>query len=523
MLEVRWCIEARKNYALRKSNDDAWIEEINNLPLQKEVFFVVPEGFLFTLHNKQRDEFEKRYNIAGVFELGSPYASTGVHMTLVQAVSSPVEVLNVGIFNGAVYDRRNNFAIKGTLETPVEYFEKFQLYIKEIENWINNGITPDSDPNGQYEFNAIPIEEVNPKRRDPSYYSRKVIEVRTLLEKEDTLRLGDVADILSSREDRKSHERVKRLKVSELKYPLDIYNVGYAKPTNIVVKHGDIIFPTIGDAKPFLFYGESEEPIYAPPNTAVIKCREILPEYLYLFLISDTAVHILNSITVGTTIRQVRMEDLVKLPIPKPTQEEQKYRVDFEILTSLEVRKYGSFEEQQRARLEKYHELLSKIQNKEKKAEAIEDILNVEMASKIKVHNEEQLRRFLTDDLRELNTCYKGKAYKATLILAGSILEAVLIDWLSEIHHKDYFNEDYMITDRRTGREKRADLIDYINEIKYIERPRWMEEATKAHEIRKKRNLVHAKLCINSDEINEDVCKQVIDYLRDVLKTRGVQ
>ena len=71
---------------------------------------------------------------------------------------------------------------------------------------------------------------------------------------------------------------------------------------------------------------------------------------------------------------------------------------------SLEVRKYGSFEEQQRARLEKYHELLSKIQNKEKKAEAIEDILNVEMASKIKVHNEEQLRRFLTDDLRELNT-----------------------------------------------------------------------------------------------------------------------
>ena len=34
--------------------------------------------------------------------------------------------------------------------------------------------------------------------------------------------------------------------------------------------------------------------------------------------------------------------------------------------------------------------------------------------------------------LKELNICFKNKAYKAALILAGSILEAVLIDWLSE-------------------------------------------------------------------------------------------
>ena len=84
------------------------------------------------------------------------------------------------------------------------------------------------------------------------------------------------------------------------------------------------------------------------------------------------------------------------------------------------------------------------------------------------------------------------------------------------------FEEDYMVTDRN-GRIKRADLIDYINEIKYIERPHWIEGATKAHEIRKKRNLVHAKLGINSDEIDRDTCRMVIDYLRDVIKTRGVE
>lgn len=64
--------------------------------------------------------------------------------------------------------------------------------------------------------------------------------------------------------------------------------------------------------------------------------------------------------------------------------------------------------------------------------------------------------------------------------------------------------EDYMITDRN-GRTKRADLIDYINEIKG------------------KRNLVYAKLCLKSDEINEAVCREVIGYLEDVIKTRGVE
>ena len=146
----------------------------------------------------------------------------------------------------------------------------------------------------------------------------------------------------------------------------------------------------------------------------------------------------------------------------------------------------------------------------------------MELLERLKVHSTNQLQEMLRDDWKELNDCFRVGAYKATLILAGSILEAVLIDWLSEIKGHDYFAEDYMVTDRN-GRQKRADLIDYINKIKYIERPHWVGEATKAHEIRKKRNLVHAKLGINSDEINEETCRMVINYLRDVIKTRGVE
>ncbi len=207
------------------------------------------------------------------------------------------------------------------------------------------------------------------------------------------------------------------------------------------------------------------------------------------------------------------------IPVIMPTKDEQEYSLQAQILTHIERRSYqikGDVE----SRVLAYVKALYK--NFDKKPEKVEDILEMELLGTLKVHSTNQLQEMLHDDWKELNDCFRVGAYKATLILAGSILEAVLIDWLSEIKGHDYFSEDYMVTDRN-GRQKRADLIDYINEIKYIERPHWIDEANKAHEIRKKRNLVHAKLGINSDEINEETCRMVIDYLRDVIKTRGVE
>ena len=68
---------------------------------------------------------------------------------------------------------------------------------------------------------------------------------------------------------------------------------------------------------------------------------------------------------------------------------------------------------------------------------------------------------------------------------------------------------------------RNANLADYINEIRKIKKPAWMQEAEEAHQIREKRNLVHAKLCLKEDaEINDDMCKKVIGYLCDIIKSR---
>ena len=119
-------------------------------------------------------------------------------------------------------------------------------------------------------------------------------------------------------------------------------------------------------------------------------------------------------------------------------------------------------------------------------------------------------------DLLELDKCFNAKAYKATLILAGSILEAFLIDWLSEIDGIDYFENPYI----KNGKQKDT-LYEYIKSIEEINHPDWMKESEKALVIKDKRNLVHAKLCLNSNvSIDEKICREVITYLKEIIDAR---
>ncbi len=114
----------------------------------------------------------------------------------------------------------------------------------------------------------------------------------------------------------------------------------------------------------------------------------------------------------------------------------------------------------------------------------------------------EKLSNILTDDLKELDICYTAKAYKATLILAGAILEALLLDWLSEIDGKDYFDEPYKIVCKdNDGKQyvRKGDLYAYIEHIEEITHPEWMEASEKAHFIRENRNTVHAQIHLKKE------------------------
>ncbi|MCQ2588707.1 MAG: hypothetical protein MJ174_11380 [Treponema sp.] len=135
-----------------------------------------------------------------------------------------------------------------------------------------------------------------------------------------------------------------------------------------------------------------------------------------------------------------------------------------------------------------------------------------------KVTNEEA-RLTIQEDLSEIFKCYKNKCYKAAIVLAGSVLEAFLIDWLSEIDHINYFDESKnKYKSKRNPNKENPTLIDYIEDIQFLY-PNW-KFGTEAKQIQKKRNRIHAKLYINKKDINQKCCLEIIRFLELVIKSR---
>lgn len=106
----------------------------------------------------------------------------------------------------------------------------------------------------------------------------------------------------------------------------------------------------------------------------------------------------------------------------------------------------------------------------------------------------------------EIMRCVNAEAYKASLILCGSVLEALIIDWLSEVEEVDHLSSTkslqlYQAIER---------LSDHLEEC----RP-------KAHKIRERRNLVHPRRMLQETSlVDEKICREVLDDLRDVLSKR---
>lgn len=519
MISIRNLLEKRAGYPISKDGD-SWLEEVLNNETQKDVWMITVSS---TLHNSGRrkvlEQILAKYSLAGVYNLGAPFYNMGAQMELIHLSSKTSDNMDVAIYKGQIFIRGEKRVKQsdGLFALPEKFSMKYEKYLEGLESWINGGAMPEDDSAGEYEYNTIVSTDISDNYLFPEYYSKKAMDVRRLLQQETLVKLGDITEIIMPRPVTDMLGKV--VGMTDLKYPLDTDSIVENTATSVVLQKNDIILPSVGSVKPFLIADELDEKIYANRNMFVLRCKDIQPEYLYLYLNSEVCQTILDSQKLGCFISKITMKAAKDIPVIMPTKDEQEYSLQAQILTHIERRSY-QFKSDVESRVLAYWKAINR--NSNKKLKKVEDILEMELLETLKVHSTNQLQEMLHDDWKELNDCFRVGAYKATLILAGSILEAVLIDWLSEIKGPDYFTEDYMVTDRN-GRQKRADLIDYINEIKYIERPHWIDEATKAHEIRKKRNLVHAKLGINSDEINEETCRMVIDYLRDVIKTRGVE
>ena len=467
---------------------------------------------------------ERHLSVRALVDLGAPYVGTGARMTLFvlgpDGARTPRTVL-VSNYAGRAYDYRKEVATSGIQREsrlPYHFEPEYMKYCAEVEAWLNDGVVPESSSYAEYaEMDRSAFDLEHPY---PHYYCRQAVDLRTALADEDAVPLSSLATIVRPRTVWNGADSARLMGVSNFKYPLNVSDMRRGRPTDVLIKKGDFIVSASTARDGLRTYRVREDPIeevYLDSWNVVLRDLKVSADYLELYLGSKTGRLIAEFNSAGHR-RRIRPEQLEELPIVLPRLGDEEYRrlVEVRRLSSKDmsaIRDAGnSFE----ARIADYRDRFGDA------AQGVEEILDAELAENLRVYRQEQMREFLESDLNELNVCFAHGAYKATLILAGSILEAVLIDWLSEMHGVNYFSVPFLVTNGSSGRERNATLSDYIEEIKEIERPRWMVEAQKAHTIRKKRNLVHAKLCMRSDEVNEETCLQVIDYLRDVLRTRGV-
>lgn len=325
--------------------------------------------------------------------------------------------------------------------------------------------------------------------------------IQELIGQEDLVRIGDVVDCMRPRGVGWDEKQLK-----SYDFPIDYSNFKVNMKTTLELQQYDIILKNghiskvymIDKVPPETFYHYSEDVVLRPNG-------KMQPEYIYLFLKSKTGQEVMSCFTRASIAPIISYRTAAELYIPKPTLSEDEYRKTFEV------------ESNYRLDMASYNSLIANW--KEEENQSIASIFNTECLDRVLEKKSELFSEMVRQDIEELRVCFKAKAYKATLIMAGSILEAILIDWLSDMSGKNYFEEDFTPEDRKGYKEK-ASLKDYINAVKYIEYPRWMDGAEMAHDIRDKRNLVHAKLGLYSDDINEETCLMVIDYLERVIKTR---
>ena len=499
-MDVLSLLIKRTDYAIGTSVQDEWIKEVSNSD-KDEVAIILTENSLNRYHHKGEFIIKllETYSLQAMFDLKNPYTNTNVNFFLYVFTKRKNRTIMYGIYKEHL---KNKHSRAEGLILAEEFPEKYFTYLDEIEKYLSTGMCPD-DTN-DYEFGSFDSAIRNEKCWNPNRYNKTVAKVREALDKEKTVLLKDVATIIRPRPDNDRQKTPYCCLPLSWTYPFDERKLREGVVTDCVIQKGDILL--LNSQKMFLMYDSFDKEIHTSPNCFVIRPNTsvISSEYLYMYLKSDTAQIIMQSESLGTYVRQLRKIDLDNLKIAIPERDNQYYKKIF-YAENFPIKD-----------IEEINRILYDTSASEKE-NAIEDILDFELVNNLRTYKEEVKEKIIEQDLNEINTCFRHKAYKATLILVGSVLEAVLIDWLSELHGKNYFEEEYIDHNGKVGT-----LAIYIRDIKYLKRPEWIDEAEKAFAIKDKRNMVHAKLCLNSEEkINEDLCREVIGYLKDVLKTRN--
>lgn len=496
-MDINKVIELREKYSIKNVREDLLIEKILKDEYEYD-YAIIPLGILFKnvtaiLENRYIDMF---------IQMPSFFCNTNINFILVHFSNNKPNNLLTGIFEGEIYEnikKEKDYKTSSFKKINGDITEDFQAFLNDINNYLQNKKIVRNDLN-TFEYSMFSKNNLN-----PLYYTKQAINIRKELENSDYKYLYELVDIITIPNEKNIIATY--IDSKNFTYPLKYKDLKKTKINRAIkVEKGDIIGLLVGKEPKFYLYNENFENVYIKAgNYCILRCKnEKYRAYMVNYLNDEKARYYFSSTVHGVCIPILTKSDLKDLKIILPTEdmlkiadESQAYIMNQKMLTTYEINELIR---------ESY-----KIQyTKESQKMISDDIINMISSMKIKV-----LKELINDDLNEVDVCFKNGAYKSAIILCGSILEAVLLDWLSE------YENTTDISNLAIGEDGRdLELSKIIYKLKNIIKPYWYE-ANKAHEIRKTRNMVHPKECIkNNKKVTKIECEKIINDLMDILESK---
>lgn len=438
-----------------------------------------------------------------IIQIPSPFAWVGINFILLHFTNTKPSKLLTGIFNGKVSEHQSKRPpCDGNWYVLENKTDDFNDFLKNINMFINNKKVERRDLTVN-DYSIFDIGNLN-----PVYYTEQAIKIRNELQESDYKLLKDIADIVSIPTDKDIEGKF--IDSKHFEYPLVYDKLPIAKITRAIrLIKGDIIGLLVGDQPKFYLYNNDYKDVFIKAgNYCIIRVKDKkINNYLVTYLNDEKARLFFASTKRGISIPTLTKSDFGELKVIIPTDEMIK-NADESMGYTMNSKKLSPYE---------INELIRNSYNADYKNES-QKMINEDIVSAISKMKNKAIRELINDDLIEVEICFDKKAYKAAIILCGSILEAVLLDWLSEFENTDD------ILDVAKGEDGRdLELNKIIYKLKELVKPYWYE-STKAHEIRKTRNMVHPKECIkNNTKVTLEECRKIINDLNDIIESKEIR
>lgn len=448
------------------------LEELNQV-LEKElaeIAIILNKGSSYSFQKLRNDKKKvQEYYVTGIYDLGicekypldvllnrpqlkgKVYAVPYVLYTL--SLNRPKMIK---VFSTVKLDELN--AQRSGLWYPAvdDKGDQKEIYLA-IEKWINSSKKDGLIVDG---ISEVSYSELNPDFMLPLYYSREYVSIRNSFKKQNVVRLKDLVDFyVGAKNESNSQnlgEPVRLVHAGNCCDDFDAQNVSFSKypyysSNPVEVHEGDLLLNTalmesrITPRYCFVINEPLKEKLYLGEHVLGMRLKSNLltREYLYLYFRSDIA-RMTFALFKNWGERSDMYQTIANIPVvlPKSDVPMGNDEKQVEVYKKLFGALYGT--ESEKGEIDRYA-LVRGAGSREERY----DILRDECRKKVQKLQNDDVSYYITENKKELNITKDNKAYKASVVLAGSILETFLIDWVSAIEGKIYLKRSLIATERK--------------------------------------------------------------------------